>query len=157
MLVNHVDFDKEYLPEPGFGEKLGTCKAENFERIRVNAPEDKILLDDVFTMSGPQAVYLVRKIRLDQPHKVWVLTSGTDGVKVWINGELLICSHEHGFENPAHHFAVAELPAGITTIAAKVIRCGASFDFSFALLEHNGRHWHQEQHFLDYSDIKAGC
>ncbi|MHB9038269.1 MAG: ADP-ribosylglycohydrolase family protein [Armatimonadota bacterium] len=155
MVMNYVDFDKEYLPEPGFSEEGCTSGVGEVERIRVHAHEDKVPLDDVFTMSGPQVVYLVRKIHLDEPRKVWTLTNGRDGVKLWINGKQLINSHEHGFENPAYHFAEVDLPSGISTIAAKVIRCGSNFGFSFLMREHNGKHWHQEQHFLGFSNVKT--
>ncbi|MCE5199021.1 MAG: ADP-ribosylglycohydrolase family protein [Armatimonadota bacterium] len=153
MFMNHAGFDREYLPEPGFSEIR--CDDATVERVTVDAPEDKVPLDDIFTMAGPQVVYMIRKIRLEQPRRVWVLTSGTDGVKLWINGKELINCHEHVCENPSYHFAEAELNAGVNTIAAKVIRCGSSFRFSLAIKENDGKHWHQQQHFIDYSNVKV--
>lgn len=152
MMMNDVDIDEQYMKEDVLGERAFI--QADCEKAVLNAPEDILPLDDVFTMCGQQAVYLLRRIKVQKNTKVWIMTGSSDALKIWVNGEKLISSNSHAFYTPLSQYAEAELIEGENTIVAKVIRQGASYDFSFMLKENTGKHWHQEHHLVDYSNLE---
>ncbi|MCE5198892.1 MAG: ADP-ribosylglycohydrolase family protein [Armatimonadota bacterium] len=156
MVLNTAYLDKEYIPEPvqGWDRDNLPPHTPHLERVVINSHEDKVDLDNIFTLQGPQTLYLYREIDSPQERKAWIVIGANDGIKVWINGVECLSSIDRMYTFPGHHSAEVKLNQGVNTILVKVVRSGANFDYSFALKEHNDQHWHKEQHLVDYSNIR---
>ncbi len=152
MVMNAAYLDKQYLPEPQVFNS--SSDATYFEKVIVNASEDKVDLDNIFSLKGPQVVYLYREITCNDERMVWMVMGANDGIKLWVNEQECVNNTDRGYTFPGQHSAEVCLKAGVNSILIKVARFGASFDFSFAIKEHNERHWHQEQHMVDYSNVQ---
>ncbi len=155
MLNNDAGTDEIYLPEPDIGKdtlpdsKLGVL----FERKIIYAHEDRLDLDTVFTMQGPATIYLVQYLNCPDERDAWFVIGMNDAIKFWLNGELMLSSHEHSFCTPSNQSCEGVLRKGLNKILVKLSRCGDSFRFRFGIKEHHKQHFHQEHWMLDVESI----
>jgi ADP-ribosylglycohydrolase len=122
-----VDIDKEYIAEPVSGEydfKSMGAKVNVF-----SAAEDHIDIQELISSIGSAVVYLYTSFRSEQKRKVYLMLGSNDGLKVWLNGKLVVQSHEHRLCTPNNEVVEVELNEGVNTICVKLLRCSDMFDF----------------------------
>lgn len=88
-------------------------------------PSDNRFNEDV-------ACYLYREIRIDEPYTISVDMGSDDGLKVWLNGRVVVHADELRGWAADQHTVQLDLEPGVNTILAKVINRGVGYNYSFA-------------------------
>jgi hypothetical protein len=82
---------------------------------------------------GVNAVgYLYRRIDADRAGDVEVLLGSDDGVRVWLNGELVLDENAERPLDPNAHRLTLRLRAGVNHLFVKVSQGGGEWEFQFA-------------------------
>jgi ADP-ribosylglycohydrolase len=155
MFCNDAGIDFPYLPESEISAdtKSGSGESQIFESRIISCPEDEIDLNSVFTMRGPAVLYLLQYVECPDARKAWFLIGNNDAVKVWLNGKMVLSTHEHRCMMPFNNAVAVDLKKGVNRIVVKVGRCVDDFAFSFGIRERKKNHWHQEQWMVDIASV----
>jgi len=90
----------------------------------------------------PSAIFLQTTVTLPEKKKVKLFPTSTDGIKMWLDGKLILAHHQHGSFLPAPHrpgspLAEAELEKGEHTVLLEVMRCGRHLEFAWIVADEN--------------------
>ncbi|MBN1446162.1 MAG: ADP-ribosylglycohydrolase family protein [Candidatus Omnitrophica bacterium] len=82
------------------------------------------------------AIFLKGIIKIPKKKKVKLFPASTDGVKMWLDGKLILSHHQHSEFIPASHrpgspLAEAEIDGGEHVVLLEVIRCNGKLDFAW--------------------------
>jgi hypothetical protein len=137
-------FDRSYLPEdrPGLGE---TYVGRNLQSIRwekIAFPEPALDLEPVFRASSG-VCYGQTVLRSPTTRDARIVANTNSGVKVWLNGALVLRRHHHETFRPllgSGPWAVdATLRAGDNPVMVKWVRGSEPFEFSLTISDRQGR------------------
>lgn len=95
-------------------------------------------LDKFFGAENPEIIFLKTKIRISQKRKLKIFPSSNDGVKMWIDRNLIISHHLHNDFLPALHrpgspLAEVELDEGEHQVLLEVVKCRNDFEFAWLI------------------------
>jgi hypothetical protein len=103
--------------------------------VTVNAYEDRIPLDEVFTLEGPCCVYLVQDLIAPVERAAYLVIGNNDSFALWFNGTLIDTVDECRFWMPFNHDYRVTLRSGVNRIVMKVLRRSRSFELSLGIKE----------------------
>ncbi len=115
---------------------IGNRLAE-FERIVFR---DSFFELEKFFKKPNSAVFLKTYISLPEDKKVKLFPVSTDGVKMWVDGKMVLSHHQHSSFIPAPHrhespLAELELEKGEHEIILEVMRCEKELEFAWLTAE----------------------
>ena len=136
MVNNAAYLDKAYLDEQNFREAF-----TQEDTIWINAYEDLLPLDEVFTFRGQGAIYLQQTLISPEDRDIWVVIGNNDGYRLWINGEIVMERDEIRLWTPYNNYEIIHLNKGTNEIVLKLLRRTESLKFSFGLRRYEGEHF----------------
>jgi len=141
MVNSEVFLDKEYL--------------KDFDNIKpayiIEAYEDFIDTDSVFTLEGQMCCYARTKVYSPKEQKVWAITGNNAGFRLTVNGENMLEKDEMRLWTPYNNFALITLNEGENEIVVKLLRRTEKLKFSLGLRTYDGNHWHKCKWCTDLS------
>lgn len=129
--------------------KITNPTAHGFQRVTI--PENETHIEEWFN-GKPGVVYAYTAIHCPDDRMVKLGAICNDGVKVWVNGEVVINQHEHVDTAPMQHGAPAglrthvQLHAGWNYILIKVLRCEQPVYLNFFIVD---THENRSHGFVD--------
>lgn len=132
--ANNAGFDKVYPPE----EKVDL--SAEYPAVKGNAKWRKMSFGDGrvhslrrFDADGPLVCYLYRQINSPEAKKMRVSLGSDDGIKVWLNGELLFANDVKRGATAGQDYVTLPLREGNNDLLMKVVnREGRTWAFYFA-------------------------
>lgn len=146
MVNNAAYLDKAYLDEQNFREAF-----TQEDTIWINAYEDLLPLDEVFTFRGQGAIYLKQTLISPEDRDIWVVIGNNDGYRLWINGEIVMERDEIRLWTPYNNYEIIHLNKGANEIVLKLLRRTESLKFSFGLRRYEGEHFHRKRWYVDFA------
>lgn len=144
---NRVDMEKVYLsPKEIVAGLPGKDRRDaRYEGIRVQLPEDRFCLSQVFGFQGPCVVYMERVLISPEDRRACIQVGHTDAFTLWINGELA-CSKNNVDWSTSGNVNLLEYPIrkGENHLVMKLVRRSAHADFSLIFRETNP--WRDHYH-----------
>lgn len=141
MVNSEVFLDKEYL--------------KDFDNVKpayiIEAYEDFIDTDSVFTLEGQMCCYARTKIYSTKKQKVWAIAGNNDGFRLTVNGETVLEKDEMRLWTPYNNFTLITLNEGENEIVVKLLRRTEKLKFSLGLRTYDGNHWHRSKWCTDLS------
>ena len=128
--------DRAFLPEPDIRlEAAPPPDAEEpFERREVWVPTDRIPVDEFFGTPMPFVLYLLHYVKSPEEREALLFVGSSDGLKIWLNGQLVHEEHPHRFPHPHSARVEFKLREGWNALLVKVARCGPSCELRLRLL-----------------------
>jgi len=128
--------ERPFLPEPDIGPDLSPPPEaeEPFERREVWIPTDRIPVDEIFGTPMPFTLYLLNFIKSPEERRAVLLVGSSDGVRIWLNGELVHEEHSHRFPHPHGSRVGLRLKEGWNALLVKVARCTNTCQLRLRLL-----------------------
>lgn len=136
-------FDRVYGPETD-GQRDAVWRSESGEVrwVERSFPEAFLLLDEFFPTGRGGVVYAKGFLQVPTARQMHLTAPSTDGIKVWLNDELVISDHTHGpirpFPTPYTRHpelrgenAVVKLRSGWNEVLLKFTRCGGTLEAAF--------------------------
>jgi hypothetical protein len=81
----------------------------------------------------PGVAYAYRVFEVDVDKTIQASMGSNDGVKLWLNGELLLSSKASRVARPGDESVVLQLKKGLNTVLLKIDQLGGGWGFYFAL------------------------
>ncbi len=144
MVNNAVYLDKTYLNEENFSAAF----AEEDKEL-INAYEDLMPLDEVFTFKGQGCLYLKQTLKVKENRDVWVVIGNNDGFALWINQEQVMQKDEIRLWTPYNNYKIVHLNKGDNEIVLKLLRRTESLKFSIGFRKFEGEHFHRKRWYTD--------
>jgi hypothetical protein len=135
--TDRAGFDTAYPPEAGVdlaasytGADGGAIRWEAYELGKTGYVDltRAIRPDDV-----PGVAYAYRTIEADVDKTIQVSMGTNDGVKLWLNGELLLSSKASRVARPGDELVALPLKRGTNTVLLKIDQLGGGWGFYFAV------------------------
>ena len=143
-----VGFKRDYLMSIGGEENADpkpgqTVEVEDLEIrrpwFRYKSETNEIPLNDIFSPNDLVVGYAFCHIQSSKDHKVMMAVGSNDGVKIWLNGEMVHRFHvPHGrWLEKDDDYVPVELQKGINRLLIKVDEGSGDFGFVFRLLNYD--------------------
>ncbi len=139
MVNSEVFLDREYISD--FSKETPVCT--------LDAYEDFIDTDSVFTMEGQMCCYARTIINSPEDRKVWAVIGNTDGFALKINGEKVLEKDEIRLWTPYNNFTLIDLKKGANEIEVKLLRRCETVKFTMGFRIYDGNHWHKTRWHTD--------
>jgi len=133
MVNSEVFLDKEYMKD------FNDAKPAYI----IDAYEDFIDTDSVFTLEGQMCCYARTKIYSPKEQKVWAIIGNNDGFRLTVNGENVLEKDEMRLWTPYNNFTLITLNEGENEIVVKLLRRTEKLKLSIGLRAYDGNHWHK--------------
>lgn len=135
-------FETAYPPEAAFepdGSYPGKLRPVGWRRVEHFHPEGPVDLVALLDPSSWACAYLATDIDSDRPGPVRFHLGATRGIKLWLNGRLLLSDEGAEFFAFDQHRAMGELRAGRNRVLAKVCQRTGPWRFGLRVTDTDGR------------------
>ncbi|MEG1847738.1 MAG: ADP-ribosylglycohydrolase family protein [Lachnospiraceae bacterium] len=149
MVNNMVFIDKPYIDET----KL-QAEIQREESQIINAYEDLIPCDDVFTYRGQGCVYLSQTIESPADREAWIVLGNNDGFRIWVNDQLVMERDEIRLWTPYNNYEIIPLKKGKNEIVLKLLKRTEHLQFSFGIRKYEGEHFHRKRWYVDFKSYR---
>jgi len=133
----------------GISESFGQDGLEEAEKAMLHNSytgyREKVFNSSYFDLNAyfkdyPCGIFLKTTIELPERKKVKLFPVSTDGIKLWVDGNLVLSHHEHNEFLPAPHrpgspLAVVELGEGEHEVLLEVLRCNGKLEFGWIIAD----------------------
>ncbi|MCA9450447.1 MAG: DUF4838 domain-containing protein, partial [Candidatus Omnitrophica bacterium] len=135
--TNRMGFDTEYPPETEVN-LAASYEGVDGEMIRWKPyqPGSTGYVDLARTIRAddvPGVAYAYRTFEADADHTLQVGIGSNDGVKLWLNGELVLSSKSSRAARPGDESVELPLKKGVNTVLLKIDQLGGGWGFYFGL------------------------
>lgn len=113
----------------------GTCNG--FKKVIFNSSFFDL---NPYFKRAPSSLFLRTVINMKENRKVKLFPASTDGIKMWVDGKLVLSHHQHNNFLPAPHrpgspLAEIELKKGKHPILLEIIRCNEKLEFGWIIAD----------------------
>ena len=144
MVNNAVYLNKQYINENALDDEFQHKRGKI-----IHAYEDMIPLNDTFSFTGQGCIYLRQNVISPKDQDVWVVIGNNDGLKVWINDNLVIEKDEIRLWTPYNNYYIVSLKKGLNSIVIKYLKRTENMMLSFAFRKYEGMHFHRKRWCVD--------
>ena len=153
-----LGFSKDYLvstggeknAEPFIGQAVSFGNNKNLIWQNYHSPTDKINLKKVFTPNDKVVAYAAIWIKSDTEQKKLMGIGSNDGMKVWLNGKMLIKVHKPRTVNIDNEYLSLKLHKGKNLLLIKIEQGFGGWGFVLRPVD-NATAWKQVQKRLNVS------
>ncbi len=129
-------FDKVYAPEREFDVDM-TCTGINGQKLRWTGTENGRIgyVDLTKLMPGIEegVAYAYREFEADADTEMIVELGSNDGIKLWLNGDLLLTSKASRTARPGDETVSLALKKGTNSVLLKIDQLGGGWGFYFSV------------------------
>ncbi|RKY63005.1 MAG: hypothetical protein DRP99_04960, partial [Candidatus Latescibacterota bacterium] len=131
------DLDVDYIDEHGISPEEGKVSGGK-EWRRYESGEDYIDLSEVLGAEPTVTAYAFTYIYVDSDLNAQIWTGADDGIKVWLNGEVVLEKERAGGKSLTRNKVPVHLRKGINRLLVKVSNLYGGYGFSLGIFEEDG-------------------
>jgi hypothetical protein len=133
-----IGFDKVFAPELSF-DTIKVYTGKNDLPVKWKKTDNKrtgyVDFAKIFQSADEAVSYAYRTIEVDNSVNLKIGLGSNDGVKLWINGDMVHQNKTSRKAEPNQDILVIKLKKGLNTILLKVDQLGGGWGFYFSLLD----------------------
>jgi len=139
---NHQSFDDVYQPEQQINLEAtytGSKGKVHWKPLEISSDNNIANLVEVFGPHENVAAYAYAEIELDAPSRGYIKLGSDDGIKVWINNQLVHSNNAARSLRPDEDIILVNLRAGVNSILLKITQKGVDWQFTARLVDLSGQ------------------
>ena len=125
--------EEKIVPREGMQVRRPDGRIVTWRRVRSYFPE--IVLDPIMNPPDSSVAYAVAIVRVPDERDVMAKISSNDGIRAWLNGELILDHNTPGTDTPDRDFVPVHLKAGDNLFLLKISEGFGRWGFTFRLAD----------------------